>query len=372
MAKLLTDISLCMIVRNEEAFLARCLASVKDLVSEMIVVDTGSSDKSKEIAQSFGAKVFDFAWQDDFSAARNFSLEKASGAWILVLDADEAIAPQDLKRLRAFTRKTGQCYSLVQRHYTNEFQLAGFKPCRGEYAEFETNCQGYFETTLVRLFPNTPKLRYEGKIHELVEHAIERQPEFKLVKTDLRIHHYGHLDRQKRTNQKFELYSRLGQAKLDDKADDWKSYYELGVELNGAGRHAEAVEALRKSVELNAQVAASWLNLGAALCQLNRFPEAVQSLLNALRLDPQHAEPYCNLGVAHLGLGDAAKAFNLFLRAVEIKPDYVNALCNMGAALVRLGRYAEAANAYMRALEVQPNCAPAREDLNRLLNNVAV
>ncbi len=69
--------------------------SVKPLVDEMIVVDTGSTDRTKKIARAFGAKVYDFAWTDSFSDARNFSLSKASGEWILVLDADEVISPSD-------------------------------------------------------------------------------------------------------------------------------------------------------------------------------------------------------------------------------------------------------------------------------------
>ena len=88
-------VSLCMIVKDEEKYLARCLQSAKTIVDEMIVVDTGSSDRTKELATIFGAKVFDFAWENDFSSARNYSLSKASGDWILVLDADEMISEKD-------------------------------------------------------------------------------------------------------------------------------------------------------------------------------------------------------------------------------------------------------------------------------------
>ena len=85
-----------MIVKNEEKHLVKCLKSVRDIVDEMIVVDTGSTDKTKDIAQVFGAKVFDFPWTGDFSAARNHSLEQATGDWILILDADEVISARDL------------------------------------------------------------------------------------------------------------------------------------------------------------------------------------------------------------------------------------------------------------------------------------
>ena len=73
----MVTVSLCMIVRNEEAHLAHCLRSVKDLVDEIIIVDTGSTDQTKEIARSFSCRIFDFPWQDDFAAARNFSFDQA-------------------------------------------------------------------------------------------------------------------------------------------------------------------------------------------------------------------------------------------------------------------------------------------------------
>ncbi len=89
-------VSLCMIVKNEEEFLARCLDNVKTIVDEMIIVDTGSTDRTRDIATVFGAKVFDFEWTDDFATARNFSISKAKGDWILIMDADEVISPQGL------------------------------------------------------------------------------------------------------------------------------------------------------------------------------------------------------------------------------------------------------------------------------------
>ncbi|MGD9363943.1 MAG: tetratricopeptide repeat protein, partial [Desulfobacterales bacterium] len=86
-----SSVSVCMIIKDEEKYLARCLASVKPIVDEMIVVDTGSSDRSKDIAIAFGARVYDYEWENDFAKARNYSISKASGEWILILDGDEVI-----------------------------------------------------------------------------------------------------------------------------------------------------------------------------------------------------------------------------------------------------------------------------------------
>src|SRR5262249_36848573 len=93
-------VSLCMIVRNEERFLAECLQSVADLVDEIVVIDSGSTDRTKEIAAGFGAKVIDFTWVDNFAAARNESLRHATGNWIPWLDADERLDAANRERLR--------------------------------------------------------------------------------------------------------------------------------------------------------------------------------------------------------------------------------------------------------------------------------
>src|SRR3990167_8792325 len=96
----MSTISLCMITKNEEKWLEQCLNSVKEIVDEIIIVDTGSTDKTKEIAKKFNAKFFDFKWIGDFSAARNESLNHATKDWILVLDADETIAKEDLEKIK--------------------------------------------------------------------------------------------------------------------------------------------------------------------------------------------------------------------------------------------------------------------------------
>lgn len=118
-------ISLCMIVRNEEAVLDRCLESAADLVDEIVIVDTGSTDATKEIARQFTDKLFDFPWVDDFAAARNFSFDQASGDYCMWLDADDVIEEPDRARFRAMREQLLPEADVVMMPYHTAFDPQG-------------------------------------------------------------------------------------------------------------------------------------------------------------------------------------------------------------------------------------------------------
>lgn len=169
-------LSLCMIVKNEEIYLPQCLESVKDVVDEMIIVDTGSTDDTPNIAKQFGAFVYDYAWQDDFAAARNIGLDKANGVFILILDADEQLAPDAQTHLRSFLYNTpAEGIYLIVRSFGLTNALAP-----------------YYDSEQVRLFRNRPQYRFENAIHEMIYPSILAQ-QGSLLKSHFVIHHYGYL-----------------------------------------------------------------------------------------------------------------------------------------------------------------------------------
>jgi glycosyltransferase involved in cell wall biosynthesis len=148
-------VSLVMIVKNEEKYIKRCLDSTKSSVDEMIVIDTGSNDRSKQIAKNCGANVYDFTWINDFSAARNFGLSKASGNWILVLDADEYFEKDYRKTIQEHIKKGNVVGRIAQR------------------SKFDDNGKTLESISYVsRLFPKG--VTYEGKIHEQLKTEISR------------------------------------------------------------------------------------------------------------------------------------------------------------------------------------------------------
>lgn len=148
-------LSLTMIVKNEERNLFKCLESVKDFVDDIIVIDTGSTDQTKDIAQSFGARVFDFEWNNDFAAARNFSIQKSKSDWNLVLDADEYVEQWDNNVIQEFMRGP-RCIGKIK-------IVSSF---------IQNKERKYSQEEVSRLIPNG--CFYSGPIHEQIISDLRR------------------------------------------------------------------------------------------------------------------------------------------------------------------------------------------------------
>lgn len=170
---MIPNLTLSMIVKNEEKNLRDCLESVKDIVDEIVVVDTGSTDDTINIAREYGAKIFHFKWINDFSAARNFALKKSKGNWILYLDADERLEPKSIPELKRIvsTRNKEAVFCLVKSISSNKH-----KPNIMRYA---------------RLFRNGKKHEFRGSVHEQIIYSLEEQ-NFKKVVSSIEILHIGY------------------------------------------------------------------------------------------------------------------------------------------------------------------------------------
>lgn len=280
-------ISLCMIVKNEGKNLKHCLMSVKPVVDEMIIVDTGSSDNTKQIANNFGTKIFDFHWTDNFSDVRNFSLSKANGKWILVLDADEVISPLDHERLRKVVLNSGStqiAYCMITRNYINSTGTVDWIANDGRYISEEAG-SGWVPSEKVRLFPNDSRIRFEGAVHEMVEDSL-LMLDMEIKKCDIPVHHYGKLSEEKaRTKQ--EKYYALGQKKLVELGGhDINATFELAVQALELRRHEEALTYWKKLAALRPDLAEAFYYMGITYFQLGMYEEALVSLKKALQIDP--------------------------------------------------------------------------------------
>lgn len=334
-------LSVCMIVKNEEESLARCLNNVKPVADELIVVDTGSEDRTKDIAAIFGAKVYDFKWTGDFSEARNFSLSKASCDWILVLDADEIISSRDHERLARIVGKKGQrhAYLFTTRNYVESATTAGWRVNEGEYPEEEKR-GGWVPSTKVRLFPNDRRIVFHHKVHELVEPSLKRLG-IEIKPSEIPVHHYGKLNLQ-RVTEKEEAYYELGVQKRERNKDDVKALLELAIAANEAGRHQEAVSLWEELIRLKPCDAPAHFGLGAALLKCGDFREAMRASKTAFSLDDSLKEAVFNYAVCALCTGeDLENAMASLERLLERDPDYPPALGMLGTLLIVTNRAEE-------------------------------
>ncbi len=343
-------ISLCMIVRDEQAFLGPCLNSVKNLVDEIIVVDTGSKDRSADIATIYGARVHRERWQDDFAAARNVSLEKAMGDWVLILDADEVIARQDFDALRRLTtpENRSRCaFSIQTRNYIHLANAVDWQPNEGRYPDQEAGI-GWFPTDKVRLFPNIDAIRFDYPVHEMVDARVEAAG-LTIQRCPVPVHHYGHLNAAK-NQRKAETYFALGYDKLDRLGDDVVALRELAVQAGQLGLWTEAIDLWQRLLALRPGYPEAHANLAGAHWQLGQYDRGVDASKRAIQANPDLKEGPYNLAVNLIMKGAADEAAAVLERLLEKHDRYLPARF-MLAAVRRITRRNEEGRALFSALE---------------------
>ena len=324
-------ISLCMIVKDEEACLARCLASAKPAVHELVVVDTGSTDRTVAIATAFGARVVSFSWNGSFADARNHGLYQARGSWVLVLDADEVIAVQDHAAIDETVRssaKGAKAFSVLTRNYTTMIHAQGWTANDGSYPA-EERAEGWQPSWKVRLFPRDHRFRFKGEVHEMVEASL-REAGVPIEQASFVIHHYGELEQDPvRQLDKKLRYFETGMQKLAQQPDDLAAICELAVQAGELGRFEEGIGLWDRVLEKHPDYVEALFNKGYCLMGLQRYDEALVCSRRGLELAPNHKEAAFNYGTCELYVGDPQRALVTLLSVVKCNKDYplLQALC---------------------------------------------
>jgi glycosyltransferase involved in cell wall biosynthesis len=270
-------VTLCMIVKNEADCLLSSIQSVQTLVDEIIVIDTGSTDNTPQLAMELGAKVYQFDWIKDFSAARNFSLRHASSNWILVLDADEvleAVDPPFFFELLKDNQVEG--YFLYVKNI--------LEPTLGQSGD-----------QVVRLFRNKPEYQFEGAIHEQVTPAILRMNKGKgLAPAHLTIHHTGYLKDRLNSKNKFARNCEIIQNELLRDSDNPFLLYCLGLEFyqqnsieNGLKHMTKALVRLSGREGYFEDVL---LNIALGYLLLNEINQLINFITKVLTMYPDHTD----------------------------------------------------------------------------------
>jgi O-antigen biosynthesis protein len=233
-------VSLTLIGRDAEASLARAMATTADLVDEIVFVDTGSTDQTRELAAAARdrhgrpARCFSFAWCDDFSAARNESLRQATGEWIFWMDCDDWLAEPDRRGLAGLFSGLGHEHVVYQMLHVSAASADGGHP---ESAALQD-----------RLFRNLPEVQWQGRVHEQIVPAVLRTGGA-VRTTSIAIQHTGYEDAAERRN-KVDRNLRLLELENAERPDDGHTLFYLGMTYGMAGRPADAIGHLRRSLAL--------------------------------------------------------------------------------------------------------------------------
>ena len=344
-------ISLSMIVKNEEQFLGVCLQSVQGVVDEIIIVDTGSTDGTKTIAGKFTDKIYDFTWCEDFAAARNEALHYAAGDWILCLDADEVLDQKDQALvLDAVNNRDISAYRFMTRNYSNESSISGWIPVLSGDA-FAQSFSGWYPSLKVRLFQRDEKIKFAGKVHELVDDAVEHAGG-KIASLPVSVHHYGALKGNKQD--KLIHHLQLQQQKIRDDSQNAKAYFELGVQQLHLGQFMDAEKALVESLRLDSEPLPPLLHLALVQQKQGNYDVAFKTYQHVLLKNPQSADAHFGQGFCHFKKEDLEKAAASFHQAITHNPLLVDAYINLGAVYERLEKYPEAAEMLRTAAQLSP------------------
>ena len=293
-----------MIVRDSARTLPACLESIRPWVDEMVIVDTGSSDETPRIAAGLGARLFRFPWCDDFSAARNASLEPACGEWIFWMDSDDTIDADCALSLRALAlgpADPGLLGYVVQVH------------CLGAG---EDGVRDVTAVDHVKLFRNRPDLRFDGRIHEQILPAIRRACG-EVAWTDLFVTHSGSDSRPEAQQRKRERDLRILHRELGERPEHPFTLFNLGMTYTDAGSYEEAVNYLTRAIARarpeESQLRKAYALLVYAQMRLGRHEEAEATCQRGRALFPEDAELRFRQGVLLHERGrleEAARAYH--------------------------------------------------------------
>jgi len=358
-----------MIVKDEGNCITRCLDSVIDLVDEMVIVDTGSTDKTIDICRSYNARVFNYSWDDNFAEARNFGLDKVTQDWVLWLDADEEVARENREQL------------------SNQDLFANYDalsvPLINFYGEKVDNDE-VAKIAQPRFFRNYMGFRFENKIHEWLNISSAYDQE-RVGFIDLKIYHYGYLNTQVENKQKFLRNVKLLLQELKEEKDHAWTHYYLAMEYYRRNHFKKAFDHVNQSITLFIKEgiipppSMLYSLKYSILIRTESWEGAWPGIKSAVQMFPDYVDLKFYMGVILYYKQMYQEAMECFQECVQLGEDKLNYLSIKGLGSFRAWFYVglcfeklqdpqEAFLAYLKALMVSHNFLPAREAVNKLIN----
>lgn len=297
-----------MIVRDNETTIRDCLSGIRKWVDEMIVVDTGSVDNTPSICDELGAKVSTFPWRDDFAAARNESIRRATGEWIFWMDSDDTITEENGRKLRE---------TVYRDHPETVLGYVMQVHCPGR------NREDLYDTTIVdhvKLFRNHPLIQFEGRIHEQVLMPIRRLGG-EIGWTDIFVSHSGADQSSSGLQRKYERDLRILMLDHKDRPQHPFVLFNLGMTYNDMQKHERAVHWLERCVVVSqpgeSHLAKAYAILVHSLCELRNYRKSLAACEQAKQLFPDDPELLFREAIVLSQMGrfeDAIETYNLLLQ----------------------------------------------------------
>lgn len=297
-------LSLCMIVKNEEEYLPKCLQSVNGIADEIILIDTGSTDSTIRIAERFNARIIRYEWHDDFAEARNVSLEAASGEWILVLDADEELPFETRNKIKGMT---------------NESDADGIELLiRSELPD--GNAALYDESRIVRLFRRRKEFRYIMPIHEQIRQSIE-DAGGKIAASNIVIVHHGYSRKevQGKENRAERNLGMLYHAVSDSPSDPYL-HYQIGATLMSIGKRDDAYIELNKVLDLHYErlgpsiLDKLFMKVSQLLLENNNYGEAIKFAEKSLLYNSNNSVSQYVAAIGYLSQNKIREGYSYLLK----------------------------------------------------------
>jgi tetratricopeptide (TPR) repeat protein len=374
----MNTITFSIIVKNEEKNLPKCLDSIKELVDEIVVLDTGSTDNTVVIAKYYGAKVHYFEWCNDFAIARNEALQYLTGDWVLVLDADEVLTPEIIPFIREAIEDPNRISINLIRH------------------ELGASQSPY--SAVSRLFRRHPDIKFDRPYHAIIDDSLQqllqREPHWQIADlARVAVLHYGYQTEaiisqdkynkarktmegfyQKNPNDPYvcsklgALYIQIGevskglellkkglrQTKIEPSVL-FELHYHLGNAYTRSGKPNLAAKQYQEAIAqpiLPVLKIGAYNNFGSLLQTAGEFQLARQAYETVLKIDPNFAIVYYNLGMNYKAMGDLDRAITSYQKAVELDSNYAAAYQNLGVALLKKKQVVESLECFKKAIEI--------------------
>jgi len=357
-------LGLSMIAKNEAHALPFCLGSVKHLVSQIVVADTGSSDDTAEIARSFGATVISIPWNNHFAEARNAALQAMETDWVLVLDPDEEIDKS--AALPKLLAADAAAYLVPIRNYVPTPTGRGWdrmtEPNDRSHPRAK-DAPAYFVHENCRLFRRSPEIYFTGRVHELVEQRLSAL-HLTIARANFFIHHFGQLVGEEKRSQKALSYLNLLRLKVRELSDDPLAWVQLGLQEYECSRNAEeALRCFNEAIRLEPRIPEAWTFRGMVLLNTGKCQEALEALGRVESSVPGKILRIHLRADALHNLGRLEESRTAYREAVRLTHNDPVLLSKLGYTEVKLGYVQQGFEKLGRASHSAPGLAEIRERL---------